>query len=221
MGSYHGCRSTLTDTVPLRGMLRPLPGPANGDLGLVFCLGKTGIWLGLASILYFGQQRRLLILHLLDEIRTGIYGGREMNGVEGVGNPSWSTRFSANTAKKPVEAPPSSHLAEAHESGAGMNGALAMGREFFGENLTSSGFMDVRAGYQSGLEDPGAGASRARGHAAKIGEVAISGCCSEAGSAPACRRESGWCCVARAQCRSRGPGRSRRPIHRSGKKPAW
>lgn len=75
-----------------------------------------------------------------------------MNGVEGVGNPSWSTRFSANTAKKPVEAAPSSHLVEAHESGAGMNSALAMGREFLGENLTSSGFMDIRAGIVTGLK---------------------------------------------------------------------
>ena len=74
-----------------------------------------------------------------------------MNGVEGVGSPSWSTRFSANAAKKPAEEARSSHLIEAYESGAGMAGALEMGREFLGENLASSGFTDIRAGIVTGL----------------------------------------------------------------------
>jgi len=75
-----------------------------------------------------------------------------MNGVEGVGNPSWSTRFSANPAKKPAEAAPSSHRVEAHESEAGMDGALEMSRAFLSENLTSSGFMDIHAGIITGLK---------------------------------------------------------------------
>ena len=75
-----------------------------------------------------------------------------MNGVEGVGSTSWSTRFSVDAAKKPAEGAPPSHLIEAHESGAGMDGALALCREFLGENLTSSGFMDVRAGIVTGLK---------------------------------------------------------------------
>jgi len=74
-----------------------------------------------------------------------------MDGVEGVGNPSWSARFSANQAKKPAEAAPSSHCVEAYESGAGMDGPLEMSRAFLSENLTSSGFMDIRNGVFSGL----------------------------------------------------------------------
>jgi len=55
-------------------------------------------------------------------------------------------------AKKPAEEARSSHLIEAYESGAGMAGALEMGREYLGENLTNSGFMDVRAGIVTGLK---------------------------------------------------------------------
>ena len=75
-----------------------------------------------------------------------------MNGVEGVEGTSWSTRYLANAAKKPGEEAPSRYFVEAHESGAGMDGALTLGREFLGENLSSSGFTDVRAGIVTGLK---------------------------------------------------------------------
>ena len=86
-----------------------------------------------------------------------------MDGVEGLGDLSWNARVTANSVKRASEEEQQEkQRIEAYESGAGLDGALELSREYLSESLTSAGFMDVHAGIvtrlraflQQGLQEP-------------------------------------------------------------------